>query len=157
MVVHHRPVDWWAGGGLVGDRRPRGQLEATVKRILWEAEVPLSAREILARFDADDSGTAPAFTTLLTVLERLRAKGQAVRTAAADGTARFSAAQSEPSFIAAAMLTALTDSSDRGAALLQFAGNLHTDDAEILRRALGGGSLGGASPAGAQAEDGDTR
>lgn len=136
----------------MGDRRPRGQLEATVKRILWEAESPLSAREILARFGAEASGAAPAFTTLLTVLERLRAKGQAVRTAAGDGTARFSPAQSEPSFIAAAMLTALTDSSDRGAALLQFAGNLHTEDAEILRRALGG-----ESPDGPQPETGDAR
>jgi predicted transcriptional regulator len=89
---------------------------------------------LLARFDPNET---PALTTALTVLERLRAKGQVLRTTADDGTARFEPAQTESSFVASSMLTALTDSRDRGAALLQFAGHLRDEDAALLRRALG--------------------
>nr|WP_269429488.1 BlaI/MecI/CopY family transcriptional regulator [Sinomonas humi] len=116
------------------DRRPRGQLEGIVMRALWEADGALSARDVLGRFE---QGEVPALTTVLTVLERLRAKGHVVRTSADDGTARFAPAQPEPSFVAANMLTVLTDSQDRGAALLHFAGHLRDEDAELLRRALG--------------------
>lgn len=118
----------------MGDRRPRGQLEGAVLRMLWEADRPVSAKDLVAGFGAED---APALTTVLTVLERLRAKGHVVRTSGDDGTARFAPAQPESSFVAGNMLTALTDSRDRGAALLQFAGHLRDEDAELLRRALG--------------------
>ena len=112
-------------------------------RTLWEADAALSAREVLGRFEQDE---VPALTTVLTVLERLRAKGQVVRTSADDGTARFSPAQPEPSFVAANMLAALTDSGDRGAALLHFAGHLRDEDAELLRRALASAQRGPSAP-----------
>lgn len=118
----------------MAQRRPRGELEAAVLRVLWEAGGPCTAREVQHRFiDAD---RMPAFTTVLTVLERLRAKGRVVRTEANGGGSLFAAAESESLSAANAMLSALVGSSDRSAALLRFAGELDPRDVEVLRAAL---------------------
>lgn len=103
-------------------------------RILWDSAAPLSVRDIQGTFDA---GEEPAVTTLLTVLERLRFKGQVSRGEAVAGVRHYAAAQSEPEIVSDAMLSALTESSNRAAALLNFAGDLDDDDVDLLRKALG--------------------
>ncbi|UYY83629.1 BlaI/MecI/CopY family transcriptional regulator (plasmid) [Arthrobacter sp. YA7-1] len=118
----------------MSERRMRGELEASVMRILWDSAVPLSVRDIQGGFGA---GPGPAVTTLLTVLERLRLKGQVRRGEAVGGVRYYSAAESESGIVSRAMLNALTESSDRAAALLNFAGDLGEDDVDLLRRALG--------------------
>ena len=55
--------------------RARGELELVVLRLLWAADEPLTAREIQDRFP----GRVPASTTILTALDRLRAKGDVTR------------------------------------------------------------------------------
>jgi predicted transcriptional regulator len=116
------------------ERRTRGALESAVLRILWDAGSPLSARDIQSRFD--QSASIPALTTLLTVLDRLRAKQHVEKLPVAGGGFVFSAAQSESRYAADAMLSALVGSSDRSAALLRFAGDLSERDIQLLRTAI---------------------
>ena len=118
---------------MTGERsRARGELEADVMRILWDSDAPLNAKEIQDVFP----GKTPAYTTILTTLERLRAKGDVVRVGAALRGVQFAAARTESEHTGQAMLDRLADSSDRSAALLKFAGSLDRRDVELLRRAL---------------------
>lgn len=112
--------------------RLRGELEADIMSILWAAESPLTAKEIQSRFTAN----TPAITTLITVLDRMRLKGNVHRDATAGRSHVFTAAQSQLETVAATMETALSSSGDRVAALLHFAGSLTEEDREFLRQAI---------------------
>lgn len=116
-------------------RRSPGALEAAVMRVLWSAGRPVTAHEVRDGL-AEAPGGVPAFTTVITVLNRLHAKGRVVRSVNGQGSLAFSAAQSESAHAVEGMLTALLATSDRGAALLQFAGSLDPQDMAVLRRAL---------------------
>lgn len=116
-------------------RRPRGELETAVLRILWDSPTPLAAKDIRDAFT--DQDPVPALTTLLTVLDRLAKKGTVVKEPATGAGYVFSAASSESTFAATAMVSALLSSSDRSAALLRFAGQLDASDLQALRRAVG--------------------
>jgi predicted transcriptional regulator len=59
------------GGGL-------GRLEAEVMDVLWQADRPLSVREVADRLNAERTA-ALAYTTVMTVLSRLAGKGILVR------------------------------------------------------------------------------
>lgn len=111
--------------------RDRGELEARVMAALWRHDGPLTAREIQAAI----TDPSPAITTVLTVLERLRAKGRVVRE---DGssTILFAPAKSESEDAVEKMLHSLTATTDRNAALVRLAGNLDARDADTLRQAL---------------------
>lgn len=120
---------------MAGERtRERGELEVTVMRILWEASEPLSARDIQAVF----TGHVPAYTTLMTALERLQKKGDVVRSGDSPRKVRFRAARSGDEHVGRSMMTALDGAGDRQAALLQFAGNLAEEDLDLLRGAITG-------------------
>ncbi len=55
-----------------------GPLEAEVMAVLWQADVPLSVREVVERLNR--GRVAPlAYTTVMTVLSRLAGKGILVR------------------------------------------------------------------------------
>lgn len=118
---------------MAGERtRERGELEAEVMRILWEQSEPMSVREVQAVF----SGRVPAYTTLMTALERLQKKGQVIRSGDSPRKVRFQAARSGDEHVSLSMMSALEGAGDREAALLKFAGNLATEDVELLRRAI---------------------
>lgn len=120
---------------MAGERtRQRGELEGEVMRILWEASEPLSARDIQAVF----TGHVPAYTTLMTALERLQKKGDVVRSGDSPRKVRFHAARSGDEHVGRSMMTALDGAGDRQAALLQFAGNLADEDLDLLRSAITG-------------------
>ncbi|GAB3761170.1 BlaI/MecI/CopY family transcriptional regulator [Microlunatus parietis] len=112
--------------------RDRGELEAKVMAALWRHDRPLTAREIQAAI----GDPTPAITTVLTILERLRTKGRVLREETTGSTYRFTAAKSESEDAVEKMLTSLTATEDRAAALVQLAGNLDARDADTLRRAL---------------------
>lgn len=114
-------------------RRGFGELEARVMRILWEAEQPLTSREVWMSFDDEDR---PARTTLLTILSRLEDKELLVREAHAGG-ALFRPAEDEAQHAASSMAGMLDQVSNREAALAYFAGNLTDDDLASLRKAFG--------------------
>lgn len=116
-------------------RRPPGALEAAVMRVLWSAGTSMTAGEVRDSLTAE-SNERPAFTTVVTVLNRLHLKGRVVRAVNERGTLGFSTTQSESAHAAEGMLAALLATSDRGAALLQFTGSLDAHDMTVLRAAL---------------------
>lgn len=118
---------------MVG-RRAHGELEAQVMRVLWAQPEPVGAGVIQKELP----GPPPAYTTVLTVLDRLEQKGQVVRSAESPRKVRFRAARSGDEHASSTMIDALHDAQDRQAALLHFAGTLSTDDAAVLQRALDG-------------------
>jgi len=119
------------------DRRSPGALEAAVMRVLWSAEDPMAAAEVREALAADESDV-PAFTTVVTVLNRLCAKGRVDKSVSAGGRWVFAAVESESTHAVQGMLTALLGATDRGATLLGFAGSLQPQDVRMLRGALGG-------------------
>lgn len=119
--------------GVVGTRnRAWGELEDDILRRLRTQDGALSVRELQGTFTEH----VPAYTTVLTALDRLERKGLVVREAASPRRQRFRAAANQTEHASEAMLAALGEVDDRAAALLSFAGNLEPDDVEILRRAL---------------------
>jgi predicted transcriptional regulator len=123
--------------------RERGELETQIMRVLWNAEAPLSARDIQTSFEADHDdaldGPTPAYTTIVTVLGRLEKKGAVQREATSPRKVRYRATRSQEEQASKQMLAALDRVADREVALMQFAGNLDGDDLDFLRRALDGG------------------
>lgn len=116
---------------MVG-RRAHGELEAQVMRVLWEQSEPIGAGQVQDQIPEP----APAYTTLLTVLDRLEKKGQVARFEESPRKVRFRAARSGDERASSAMVDALAVAQDRQAALLRFAGSLTDDDADVLRQAM---------------------
>lgn len=120
--------------------------------ILWDlpAAGPVSARPTLtAREVAAALATrrSLAYTTVLTVLDRLERKGLVRRLR--DGRAHhYAPMASRAAYVAELMLEALGSASDRDAVLMHFADQVSGEEAEVLRRALdlagNGGDPGGA-------------
>lgn len=99
--------------------------------VIWRNEAPVTVHQVIEGLEGSDV----AYTTAITVIERLREKGWLTRKR--EGRAyRYSATHSEDEYTAQLMASALETSSDRSAALLSFAGQLDADEAEELRRAL---------------------
>lgn len=114
--------------------------------VLWARYDPgtggagLTGREVLAALD----GRALAYTTVMTVLDRLAGKRMVLRER--DGQAwRYRPAAPREAYVAQLMLEALDlaeptaagqDRSGRGAALIRFARSVTGEDAELLRQAL---------------------
>ena len=107
-----------------------GDLERRVMEILW-AHLD---EYITARAVADDL-PGYAYTTVLTVLDRLEHKGLVQRERG--GRAHlYAATESRESYVAELMLDALGSATDRNAALVHFAETASASDAAILRRVL---------------------
>ena len=53
-----------------------GELESAVMQVLWDSEHALKVQEVV---DALDTGRALAYTTVMTVMDRLAKKGQVTR------------------------------------------------------------------------------
>jgi predicted transcriptional regulator len=112
--------------------RRLGELERRVMDVLWDSDIkPLTGREVA------DQLPDRAYTTVLTILERLRRKNLVVRST--DGrTHRFAAADTREAYRAELMLDALGEpTANRTAVLVRFAESVSPDEAEILRQALG--------------------
>ncbi len=112
--------------------RARGELESEVLRVLREHHEPIGASEVRESV----RGSVPALTTVLTALDRLVDKGEAVRTAESPRRVRFHAARTDAESASGVMRDALVSVSDRRAALLQFAGDLDDRDVALLVDAL---------------------
>jgi predicted transcriptional regulator len=110
-----------------------GELERSVMEQLWRTDGVQSVREVHASLARDRD---LAYTTVMTVLDRLAKKGLVVRER--DGRAyRYAAAQSREELVAEVMHTALTDDpAERTAALVAFVGRVSRADAQAMRAAL---------------------
>lgn len=104
--------------------------------VLWDS-VPGTSDGITVREVADAlDGRELAYTTVMTVLDRLAGKGMVQRER--EGRAwRYRAAASREAYIAQLMLDALDLGGSRDAALVRFARSVTGTEAEVLRAALG--------------------
>ncbi len=98
--------------------------------VLWAAEGPLAVRVVAERL-----GGELAYTTVMTVLDRLAGKGSVTRHR--EGRAwLYEAAAPKEAFLAELMRDALDQAGDRGAVLAHFAHMVSEEDAGALRAAL---------------------
>jgi predicted transcriptional regulator len=117
--------------------RGRGDLEREVMAQLWAAGEPLTVRQVhetLGRGGSDQT----AYTTVMTVLDRLAKKGVVVQERA-DRAYRYRPVQTREEMTAALMLDALgaaPDDATRDAALVHFVGRMDPEDAQALAAAL---------------------
>jgi predicted transcriptional regulator len=109
-----------------------GDLERAVMDVLWDSDVWVTAREVGRKLHHDKR---LAYTTVLTVLDRLERKGFVLRERAGRAH-RYRAADSRETVVAVAMLEALDTADDRDSALVRFVGGVSPEEAEVLRRAL---------------------
>src|ERR1700733_1919281 len=110
-----------------------GELEAVIMDRLGGGGRPVLVRDVV---DALHDDRAPAYTTVMTVMENLHRKGWLRR--GRDGRAwRYEPAASRSSYTAALMSDALATSPDHRTALAHFALQMSPHDAALLREALG--------------------
>jgi predicted transcriptional regulator len=123
-----------------------GDLEREIMTQLWDSSEPLTVRQVHERLSRDRD---LAYTTVMTVLDRLAKKGVVLQQRA-DRAYRYVPAQTREEMTAAVMLDALNATGDQDAALAYFVGRLRPDALaaaiEAARRAPSGGERGG--PAG---------
>ncbi|MFF5228871.1 BlaI/MecI/CopY family transcriptional regulator [Dactylosporangium sp. NPDC000521] len=103
-----------------------GDLEREVMAQLWDAGEPLTVRQVHERLDPS---RGLAYTTVMTVLDRLAKKG-VVTQQKADRAYRYTATQTREEMTAALMLDALSaapDGAARDAALAHFVGRIGLD------------------------------
>ena len=114
-------------------RRAAGELEAAVLAVLQAARTPLSPAQVRDRL-----GGGLAYTTVVTILSRLHAKGVLDRRKAGRAFLYVPVAD-EPGLAARRMTQMLDAEPDREAVLARFVSGLSSSDEELLRRMLGEG------------------
>ena len=118
--------------------RSFGQLEARIMAVIWTGEGPVAVKDVVERLadDAEANGASPvAYSTVITVVERLRAKGWLIRERAGKAYL-YAATATEDEYTAQLMDRVLDETGDRTAALLHFASRLHEGEVDALRVAL---------------------
>lgn len=131
-MSEHGPGAWTGA-----ERRAAGTLESEVLGILRAAAGPLTPGEVRERLSGAGAGQRElAYSTVVTTMSRLQAKGLLSRWRAGRGF-RY-APVDEASLAAGRMSHALGSGSDRDAVLSRFVSGLSGRDAELLRRLLGG-------------------
>ena len=110
-----------------------GELERSVMEQLWSTDASQSVREVHVALNRERE---LAYTTVMTVLDRLAKKGLVDRER--DGRAyRYAPAHTRDELVADVMHTALEgDTADRTAALVAFVNRVSPDEATALREAL---------------------
>jgi predicted transcriptional regulator len=108
-----------------------GELERAVMDVLWDRGTPATVREVAEVLRDRDL----AYTTVMTVLDRLAGKGMVERERAGRAWS-YRPAASREAFIAQLMLDALDLAGSRDAALVRFARSVSGTEAEVLRAAL---------------------
>ncbi|MGI9124644.1 MAG: BlaI/MecI/CopY family transcriptional regulator [Mycobacterium sp.] len=112
-----------------------GDLERAVMDHLWEAGHPQTVRQV---HDALSAQRDLAYTTVMTVLQRLARKNLVVQIRA-DRAHQYLPTHGRDELVAGLMVDALaqaSDSGDRQAALVHFVERVGADEADALRRAL---------------------
>ena len=118
-------------GDAMSARRAAGELETAVLAVLQPAGRPLSPGAV-----REQLGDGLAYTTVVTILSRLHAKG--VLTRRKSGRAYlYAPVADEPGLAARRMARVLDAEADREAVLARFVSGLSGADEELLRKMLG--------------------
>lgn len=112
--------------------RSLGSLEAAIMDVLWSSPVPVTVAEVVNGLAASHP---VAYTTAMTVLERLREKGRVERSKVGRSFRYFPGVTAED-YVSGLLAKALDEASDRLAVLVRFAGTLTKSEADALQRAL---------------------
>ena len=124
--------------GEPANRRGAGELAGQVLGILHAAGEPMSPADVRERL-----GGELAYTTVVTILSRLHAKGVLERQRAGRAY-RYTPVADEPGLAARRMASVLAAEPDREAVLQRFVSTLSEQDEQALRRMIGdGGDAGG--------------
>ena len=121
-------------------RRPSGSLEAAVLAVLRAAGTPLTPGQVRERLDDRPLGEL-AYSTVVTIMSRLHAKGLLARERAGRGFAYIPV--DDASLAAGQMNRALAGGADHDAVLTRFVSGLSGRDARLLRQLLDAGQDGG--------------
>jgi predicted transcriptional regulator len=113
-----------------GNRRGTGELASEVLSILQSAGEPLATADVRERLGGD-----LAYTTVVTILSRLHAKGVLDRERTGRAF-RYAPVADEPGLAARRMATVLAGEADREAVLARFVSGLSGEDEQALRRML---------------------
>jgi predicted transcriptional regulator len=138
LTVYREHPSWhWSGKETLVATRKRGpgELEAAVMDVVWAGHAPVTVKEVMAAVASADPAHPPAYTTVMTVLERLLDKGALTRQESGRAH-RYRAARTREEHIAAMMGDVLDGSADRTTALHLFAARLPLDEVEELLTAL---------------------
>ncbi len=109
-----------------------GRLESEVLDRLWQVRTPVSGRELASLLSPPER----AYTTIMTILSRLMAKGL-VKRELIDGTYRYRAAGTPEELAAQAIERLVASVTDRGAVLAHFVGSIEDPSLiDDLRSAL---------------------
>jgi predicted transcriptional regulator len=114
----------------IGSRRASGELESAVLAVLHGAADALSPGEVRERIGGD-----LAYTTVVTILSRLHAKGVLERRKAGRAF-RYAPVADQPGLAARQMTRVLDGEADREAVLARFVSALSARDEDLLRRML---------------------
>ena len=115
---------------MVRRMRASGELESAVMTAIWDAAEPVTVRHVMEEVGRQSSSSPPAYTTIMTVMERLLEKGLLAR--ANSGRAHlYAPTKSREQHAAALMAEALGTSPNRATALQFFAAEL--SEAERVR------------------------
>ena len=121
-------------------RRPAGALEAEVLAVLRAAQVPLSPGQVRERLAIRPQGEL-SYSTVVTIMSRLHAKGLLARERAGRGFAYTPV--DAASLAAGQMSRALDTGADHRAVLTSFVSGLSGRDTRLLRRLLADGEDAG--------------
>jgi predicted transcriptional regulator len=109
-----------------------GDLEAAVMQRIWSRAAPSTVRDVLTDLNRERN---LAYTTVLTVMEKLYRKGWLLREPL--GRAHvYRTVTDREEHVAGQMREALADSDDRERALIHLVGQMTLDEAAALRAAL---------------------
>jgi predicted transcriptional regulator len=112
--------------------RGLGELERAIMEVVWAADGPVTGRAVVDELTRE---RPVAYTTVLTVMDRLAGKGMLTRQRR--GRAHlYRAAKSRAAYTADLMASVLGSSDDRSAVLLHFVEQIPSEQAEALRAAL---------------------
>ncbi|MFE2374162.1 BlaI/MecI/CopY family transcriptional regulator [Streptomyces sp. NPDC059398] len=112
------------------ERRPAGELEASVLAVLWAAGTPLTPADVQRAL-----GDGLARTTVTTILSRLHDKEWVTRTREGRGFA-YTPTEDSPGLTARRMHSELEKEQDRSTVLARFVSRLSSDDERLLRELL---------------------
>jgi predicted transcriptional regulator len=113
-----------------GVRRPWGSLEEEVLATLWSADGPMAASAVQSEI-----GGTLAYSTITTILARLRAKGLVVRKLV--GRAHvYAPAQDAAAHTAQEMHSLLLRRDDRAAVLARFVSALSPEEEQVLQKLM---------------------
>jgi predicted transcriptional regulator len=110
-----------------GERRRAGELEADVLAVLWGSEEPMSPRAVQAAMGDD-----LAYTTVMTILVRLQAKGVIERSKIGRAYA-YRPVVAESEVVAGQVRRLLDHAQSRDAVLQGFVDGLAPDEEAALR------------------------